>query len=209
MSNEGSDAFLSPDQSPSRGSSPLKTNRSGSPFTARISSPIPRGRSAPSYRGDTTSEQYISATKKLTEAAWRYDREKDPGFIHNLENRELDKEDFRRILKIGLDCRLTREELEALIPLYDNNGKVDGFEFILTFYHLRFEHRGLQLTSRVGAERRLKDLAKESVEQRNAYHDQKNLLHLIDEVANDFIMCLYYFWAEMISSCIILLDTGD
>ena len=28
---------------------------------------------------DTTSDLYISATKKLSEAAWRYDRERDPG----------------------------------------------------------------------------------------------------------------------------------
>jgi hypothetical protein len=184
MSNESSDGFQSVDGSPSRGGTPNRNNRSGSPFGSPPSrgSPTPRGRSAPRQLGDVTSEAYISATKKLTEAAWRYDREKDPGFIHNLENRELDKEDFRRILKIGLDCRLTREELDALVPLYDNNGKVDGFEFILTFYHLRFEHRGLQLTSRVEAEKRLKDAIINDIEQRNAYHERKGVLHLIDEV---------------------------
>lgn len=134
---------------------------------------------------DTTSETYISATKKLSEAAWRYDREKDPGFIHNLENRELEKEDFRRILKIGLDCRLTREELDSLMPLYDYNGKVDGFEFILTFYHLRFENRGIQLTTRVVAERRLKDALITGIELKSAQHEEKSALQLIDQVLLD------------------------
>lgn len=37
---------------------------------------------------DTTSELYISATKKLSEAAWRYDRERDPGKC-NFPNKQL------------------------------------------------------------------------------------------------------------------------
>lgn len=104
------------------------------------------------------------------------------GFIYNLENRELDKEDFRRILKIGLDCRLTREELEALMPLYNNNGKVDGFEFILTFYHLRFEYRSVQLTRRVSAKKRLTVKSTEEIEYRRLLREQKSRLELKNEV---------------------------
>jgi hypothetical protein len=99
-----------------------------------------------------------------------------------LENRELDKEDFRRILKIGLDCRLTKEELDSIMPLYNNNGKVDGFEFILTFYHLRNQYRGQQLTIRVEAERRLKESAVNEMEQKNLHYEQKHALTLNSEV---------------------------
>ena len=168
--------------SPPRLGSPslIESSREGSP--ARSRSPLPRGYSSKQI-GDLPGDAHLCATSKLTEAAWRYDREKDPGFIHNLENRELDKEDFRRILKIGLGCHLTKEEVDSLLPLYDNNGKIDGFEFIMTFYHLRFEHRSIELTNRVEAERRLRTAAATDLEQRNAYHDQKNLLHLTDNVS--------------------------
>lgn len=95
-------------------------------------------------------------------------------FIHSLENRALDKEDFRRILKIGLGCRLTLDELETLMPLYSSNGKVDGYEFILTFYHLRFKNRD-------SPQRRLRtsQSAKESfftdAGHRNSYRQERNI----------------------------------
>jgi hypothetical protein len=37
------------------------------------------GQSPPHLVEDMTSESYQTASKKLAEAAWRYDRDKDPG----------------------------------------------------------------------------------------------------------------------------------
>ena len=68
------------------------------------------------------------------------------------------------------------------MPLYDCNGKVDGFEFILTFYHLRFENRGVQHTSRVDAEKRLRDNQITSMERKCTLNEEKNAINLLDEV---------------------------
>jgi hypothetical protein len=91
----------------------------------------------------------------------------------------------------GLDCRLTREELQSLMPLYDNNGKVDGFEFILTFYHLRFEYRSEQLTRRVSAKKRLYSKEQDDNENKILLRQQKNLLQLKNEV-REYIFTYVY-----------------
>lgn len=83
-----------------------------------------------------------------------------------------------------MQCSLTKEELEALMPLYDtnNNGKVDGFEFILTFYHLRFEYRGLKLTTRIESNNRVKSATIKRKEDIDVFYGQKNFLILPEEV---------------------------
>jgi hypothetical protein len=59
------------------------------------------------------------------------------------------------------------------MPLYSSNGKVDGYEFILTFYHLRFKNRD--------SHRRLKtsQSARESfftdAGHRNSYRQERNV----------------------------------
>lgn len=77
------------------------------------------------------------------------------------------------------------------MPLYNNNGKVDGFEFILSFYHLRFEQRSVDLTARVAAERRVKSAAISVLEERNAYYEQKNFLQLSDDVSEENFLTFF------------------
>jgi hypothetical protein len=77
------------------------------------------------------------------------------------------------------------------MPLYDNNGKVDGFEFILTFYHLRFEYRSEQLTRRVSAKKRL--YSKEQDDNKILLRQQKNLLQLKNEVREYIFTYLYIY----------------
>lgn len=92
---------------------------------------------------------YQSAMSKIYEASWRFDRSKDNNILNILDNRELFPAEFRKILRAGLDCKLTNDELETVMPLFNNNGLVDGSEFLLLFYRLRYEHRATSLTERV------------------------------------------------------------
>jgi hypothetical protein len=74
---------------PSSSSSPLRINRdNSSPNNDRSSSPskiVPLN----------DSELYKSAMKKIMEAAWRFDRERNGSFLKIIENKGLDKELFR------------------------------------------------------------------------------------------------------------------
>ena len=52
-----------------------------------------------------------------------------------------------------MNCKLSVEELDSLLPLFNNNGFVDGPEFILIFYRLRDDYRSKLLSDRVSRER--------------------------------------------------------
>ena len=80
--------------------------------------------------------------------------------MQTLENREFDKTNFKTVLRAGLNCKLSNEELDALLPLFNNRGFIDGPEFILLFYRLRHDYRSKLLTERVTRESKNKKLKK-------------------------------------------------
>lgn len=53
-----------------------------------------------------------------------------------------------------MNCKLSPEELDSLLPLFNNNGYIDGPEFILLFYRLRDDYRSKLLSERVSRERK-------------------------------------------------------
>jgi len=117
---------------------------------------------------DPTSEAYQTASKKLTEAAWNYSSS-DGTFLKTLELRQIDPEVFRKRIRTGLNCFLTKAELAALLPLFENDGCVDGFEFVITFFHLRFEYKGMVDRKLVEHNRRYAQAAADEV----AKHQEK------------------------------------
>eukprot|EP01038_Epipyxis_sp_PR26KG_P006731 gene6731-9225_t len=105
---------------------------------------------------DVSSDSYQSGMNKLIDASWKFDREKDSDLLKTLETRELTREQFKEILRGRMQCRLSADEFNSLVPLFDNNGYVDGCEFILYFYHLRYEYRSNLLKERVKRERQIR-----------------------------------------------------
>ena len=106
-------------------------------------------------------------------------------FIHiftlkTYESRELDKEMFRNSLRLGMNCKLTPDEMDSLMPHFDNEGLVDGTLFLLLFYRARYDYRSKMLTDRINKERKLRTLAKESEYKRLAEWEKKNLIKVKD-----------------------------
>jgi len=135
----------------------------------RIKSASTRPRSlSPGFRGgsdvDQTKEVYREGMRKLIEASWRFNKEKDGNFLKTIENRELDKEGFRQSIRLAMDCRLSAQELDAIQPHFrnsKNDNLVDGCEFILLFYRVRYEYRSKLLTERIARETRIREAMKE------------------------------------------------
>ena len=134
---------------------------------------------------DQSTEAYQTASKKLTEAAWRFDRETDGKFLKTLELHQIDKELFRRRLKTGMNCHLTRAELDALLPLFENEGAVDGYEFVITFYHLRFEYKGMVDRKLVEHNRRFREAAVAEVEKQQEKFVEKYAMKLKASTTED------------------------
>lgn len=129
------------------------------PSLSQIRSKSPSSSNASNIRdvGDMINESnpiYIAAMQKLYDAAWKFDRGKNGDLLETLNNRELEKMQFRTIMRMGMNCKFTEQELESLMPLMDNNGFVDGTEFTLLFYRLRFDYRSKLLTDRVMREKK-------------------------------------------------------
>lgn len=137
-------------------------------------------RSAQRVELDEENPFYQEAMPKIYEACWKFDRGKDGDLLKTLENKELPKNLFRQILRSGMNCKLTEEELEAVMPLFDNNGFVDGCEFILLFCRLRYEHSSKLLTERIQKEKRIRNAQKQKQEKLKIELEQKNLITLTD-----------------------------
>eukprot|EP00981_Chlorochromonas_danica_P008347 scaffold2136_cov170-Ochromonas_danica.AAC.1 len=105
----------------------------------------------------TESSSYQSAVSKLYESAWKFDRHQEDIFVKGLDNRDLSIDQFKQILYVGMNCKLSHDEFQAILPLIQNDvaggggggGGVDGSEFLLWFFRMRFDHRARYLTERI------------------------------------------------------------
>lgn len=127
------------------------------------------------------SPNYRSAMEKLYEASWKFDRGKNGDLLKTLDNRELYPDQFRQILRSGLNVKLTNDEFAAIFPLLDNNGKVNGCEFILLFYRFRYEHRSKLLTERVEVEKKHRTMMKAMQRQQQESFEKKRHLELVSD----------------------------
>ena len=135
------------------------------------------------YSCDPDDEVYKRAMKVLVEAASKFNRETTAGqlYMKSLENRELDKELFRQSLRSGMNCRLTEKEFDSLMPHFENKQKpncVNGCDFILLFYQIRFEHRAKLLTDRIDKEKKYMMKDKLFLEKRRAGIESKNKIEV-------------------------------
>jgi hypothetical protein len=81
-----------------------------------------------------------------------------------------------------MNCKFTNEEFEAIFPVLNNNGYVDGTEFIMMFYRFRYEHRSKLLTARVDTDRRHREMLKVIQQKKQEEFDNRRMI----ELTNDF-----------------------
>ena len=130
----------SPERSPSRGGGGRSRSRDVSPEKAPMIL-------------DTANPLYVKSLDKLSTAAFKFNKERNGIWLKTIENRELDAELFRTGLRGGMNLNLTKEEFDTVRPHWDNGGYVNGCDFILFFYRLRFEYRSRLLTERIAKEK--------------------------------------------------------
>ena len=124
----------------------------------------------------TDNEVYKRALAKLTEAAWKFQKERDGVWLKGFEeSTSIEKNFFRNQLYSGMQCKMTVEEFETLLPSFMNkNGNVDGSQFLLLFYRLRFEHKQKAMKEKLEREKQAK-LAKLAEERaKKEEEDAKN-----------------------------------
>lgn len=102
-----------------------------------------------------------------------------------LDNKKLPKDLFRQIVRVGMDLKLTPQELDVLLPLFNNDGDVDGCEFILIFYRLRYEYRSKVFTDRIYRQRRAKELHKMKHEKLLEELEVKTHVSLVDTFSSE------------------------
>lgn len=81
--------------------------------------------------------------------------------------------------------KLSTKELEALLPLFDNSGDVNGCDFILLFYRLRYEHRSKQFSERNEQRKKVTLLLQHKEERKQAQLDQKQEIALVESTEAD------------------------
>jgi hypothetical protein len=145
-----------------------------------LSQRIPLAISPPKRIYDDSTEDFQIAMRKLTESAWKFNRERDGDFLKSIENKRIDKEIFRQRIRVGLNCRLNIYEMDALFPCFNNEDMVDGCEFTLLLYKLRFEHRAKLLTDRIEAEKLYSHKEKNREQRRLEEIESKNQLKISD-----------------------------
>jgi hypothetical protein len=74
-----------------------------------------------------------------------------------------------------MDLKLSKEEFATLMPHWDNNGYVNGCDFILLFYRMRFEYRSKLLTTRIAKEKAYRQKDAEYMEARRRQIEGKTV----------------------------------
>lgn len=80
-----------------------------------------------------------------------------------------------------MNCKLTNEEFESVFPIFDNNGFVDGTEFILLFYRNRYDYRDRLLKARAETNRRRQQFEKAWKEKKQEDLENKRVLEPVDD----------------------------
>lgn len=84
-----------------------------------------------------------------------------------------------------MNCKLSVEELDELMPLFNNNGSVDGCEFILLFYRLRYEFRTKLLSERIARDKQARESQKFQKTKVLEIQEQKVLIKLTDDFTEE------------------------
>lgn len=104
------------------------------------------------------SDHYSSGMRKLNEAGYNFNRARDEVWLKAFENTHIEKPTFREQLRVGLGCRLTVVELEALMEHFDNDGYVNGAQFLLLFMRIRADLRDKAQKDKIANDKRAKDI---------------------------------------------------
>jgi hypothetical protein len=89
------------------------------------------------------------------------------------------------MLKSGMNCKFSNEEFESILPIFDNHGFVDGTEFIMLFYRMRYEYRSRLLKSRAETNRRHRELEKVLKEKQLEEYENKRILELVTDFTEE------------------------
>lgn len=84
-----------------------------------------------------------------------------------------------------MDLKLTPQELDAILHLFNNDGEVDGCEFILIFYRLRYEQRSKVFTDRIVRQKRAKESQKYKQEKQLEEQEVKVHITLVDDFTSE------------------------
>lgn len=84
-----------------------------------------------------------------------------------------------------MNLKLSIIELDALMPLFQNNEDVNGCEFILLFYRLRYEHRSKLFSDIVNKRKQTENILKYQEEHKLVELDHKNDLKLVSTYTKD------------------------
>ena len=92
-------------------------------------------------RAKTPVTIYEKAIAKISDAAYKFQKDKDGLWLQSFEGSIISKKIFLDSLKIGINCKLTDEELVSIMKHFESDGAIDGTKFSLWFYRLRFEYK--------------------------------------------------------------------
>jgi len=115
-----------------------------------------------------------TAMTKLSEAAYRFSKEKDGLWLQHLDGAIISKQTFREQLKTGINCKLNEEELSALMIDFDKEGLVDGAKFCLFFSRLRYELKSKLHSDLLANRRKAKEMLRAGEAANKLDSDKRN-----------------------------------
>lgn len=133
---------------------------------------------------------FESAIQKLTEAAWKYDKNM-PGAVSMsaFEGQSMEPHVFKEQLFRVLNMKLSPKELGALMSYFDKNGdgRISCPEFLIQFIKVGFEERSRRRQAWRQFEERRAKARKRKEEEKEMEAEQKNNLKITyDFTENDF-----------------------
>jgi Ca2+-binding EF-hand superfamily protein len=130
---------------------------------------------------DFTEDDFNSAIKKLTEAAWKYDKNM-PGTVglDAFQGLAMEPHIFKEQLKRVFNIHLSPPELGALMSYFDKDGdgRISCAEFLIQFTKVGFEERSRRRKYWAAYEERKATQKKREMIQKQIQAEQRNALKI-------------------------------
>ena len=129
---------------------------------------------------DATETVYERAIAKMKDSAYKFSKDKDGMWLASFDGSFIQKKTFLDQLKIGVNCKMSDDELTSLMVHFQRDGQVDGTQFSLFFYRLRSEYKNQLRSDLLAHNRRANELRKAEEETLRIEADRKNSSGKVD-----------------------------
>jgi Ca2+-binding EF-hand superfamily protein len=146
-------------------------------------------KNAKKYTFEYTERDIESAMSKITEAAWKFDKNM-PGApnLVAFDKQMMEPHDFKEQLRRAFNINIAPAELGALLTYFnaDEEGLITCAQFLIKFFKLGFQERSRRRAQWIEHEKKIQETRKEEEMKKKVEAEKKLVIDVVDFTEADF-----------------------